>query len=549
MMTSGGSGSGLAAGVSVSVIVILALVGIAIFFLLRRRRGERWVRDRASGRSRDDHTRVVLTAPIGEGDYINANYITGYNNKKHAYIACQGPRDITIEDMWRMVWQEKSNTIVMLANLVENGKDGRLTWGHFIAERVIEEKVADYVVRQFSLRNEETGEVRRIRQLHFTSWPDRGTPQYAYPLLAFRRKVHSFDRAIRGPLVVHCSAGVGRTGTFMAIDILIQQAAAEGKIDVFQCIDQLRTQRMNMVQTLDQYVFVYQAMIESSQATVVPCSTLRQTFDELCRSRQIEQQFEVRCTTNQWVKKVKCAALEPNNRGKNRDIAIIPDDQHRPYLLTRWQEGTNYINAVFVHSPMESTVVDLWRLLADHESRTVVMLDDCDISDDQCATYWPLEEGTAQQFGPFQVELMQTVVSATSFVTVREFNVTKSKEETPTVVKQFQLMGVWSQGASLPSNKTVVLELLGLLEKWQQMSGNGPVTVHCSNGASRCGLLCAASYVLEQLKLEQEVDVFHAVQHVRTTRPQLVTDTEQYRFLYEIALEYMSQYDEYANFR
>ncbi|KAK2156063.1 hypothetical protein NP493_2005g00006 [Ridgeia piscesae] len=451
--------------------------------------------------------------------------------------------------MWRMVWQVESNTIVMLANLNENDKEkcsqywpeksGKRTWGHFTTESISEEKVADYVVRQFTLRNQETGEVRRIRQLHFTSWPDRGTPQYAYPLLAFHRKVHSFDRAIRGPLVVHCSAGVGRTGTFMAIDILIQQAAAEGKIDVSQCIRQLRTQRMNMVQTLDQYVFVYQAMIESSQATVVPCSTLKQTFEELCKNRQIEQQFERLSALKPLTKKVRCAALEPNNVGKNRNVDIIPDDQQRLFLVTPAKEGNNYINAVYVHgykelnaniitqSPMTSTVVDLWRMLADYDSRTVVRLDDCDVTDDQCATYWPTDEGTAQQFGPFQVELVQTVVSATTFVTVREFNLTRagSNKQNPTVVKQFQLTGVWSQGASLPSNKKVVLELLGLVEKWQQMSGNGPVTVHCSDGASRCGLLCAASYVLEQLKVEQEVDVFHAVQHVRTTRPQLVTDT------------------------
>ncbi|KAK2181220.1 hypothetical protein NP493_405g00003 [Ridgeia piscesae] len=92
--------------------------------------------------------------------------------------------------------------------------------------------------------------MRKIRQLHFTAWPDKGTPDYAYPLLAFHRKVRSFDQERRGPLLVHCSAGVGRTGTFIAIDILTQQAAAEGAVDVFECVNLLRTQRISMVQTL-----------------------------------------------------------------------------------------------------------------------------------------------------------------------------------------------------------------------------------------------------------------------------------------------------------
>ncbi|KAI0209894.1 Receptor-type tyrosine-protein phosphatase kappa [Lamellibrachia satsuma] len=304
-------------------------------------------------------------------------------------------------------------------------------------------------------------------------------------------------------------------------------------------------------------------MIESSQATVVPCSRLRQTYDELCRKRQIVEQFERLSALKPLVKKVTYAALQPNNVAKNRNVDIIPDDQLRPYLLTPWKGSTNYINAVFVHgykernayivaqSPMTTTVVDMWRLLADHESRTVVMLDDSDVTDDQCSTYWPTKEGTTQQFGPFKVKLVQTGLSATSNIIMREFTLAKSgsNKESATVVKQFHLTNAWSQGASLPSNKTVVIELMGLVEKWQQHSGNGPVTIHCSDGASRCGLLCAASYVLEHLKVEQEVDIFHAVQHIRTTRPQLITDLDQYGFLYEIALEYMSLFDEYANFR
>ncbi|KAK2181221.1 hypothetical protein NP493_405g00026 [Ridgeia piscesae] len=406
--------------------------------------------------------------------------------------------------------------------------------------------------------------MRKIRQLHFTAWPDKGTPDYAYPLLAFHRKVRSFDQERRGPLLVHCSAGVGRTGTFIAIDILTQQAAAEGAVDVFECVNLLRTQRISMVQTLDQYVYVYQAIIESSEVTVVPCSQLKDAFDELCRDTKLSKQFQHLNALKPLTKTTHCAALEPNNVGKNRVIEIIPDDQHRPYLMTPCKEGNNYINAVFVHgykernayivaqSPMTSTVVDMWRLLYDHESHTVIMLD-VESDTDDCATYWPVKKDEKSQYGPFEVELLETNVSENPNVTVREFKLIKSarcqSSGDPTVVKHFHLKSGWTKAESVPGTKTVVLDLLDLVEKWQQQSGNGPVIMHCSDGAGRSGLVCAASYMLEHLKIEQEVDVFHAVQHVRTTRPQLVNDLSQYRFLYELALAYMSQFDTYANFQ
>ncbi|KAI0224033.1 hypothetical protein LSAT2_024929 [Lamellibrachia satsuma] len=475
-----------------------------------------------------DHTRVVLPTDNGPSDYINANHIMGYKEKANAYLATQGPKDWTIEDVWRMVWQEKTNTVVMLANLYELGKEkcsrywpekGKTqTWGHFIAESISEEQFADYVIREFTLKNQELKKMRKIRQLHFTAWPDKGTPEYAYPLLAFHRKVHSFDSERRGPLLVHCSAGVGRTGTFIAIDILIQQAAAEGKVDIFNCVNLLRTQRMDMVQTLAQYVFVFQALVDTSEDSVIPCYQLTQSFNELCQGNKLYEQFKRLNALKTLTKNHTSAALQPNNVEKNRIIEIIPDDQHRPYLVTPWKEGTNYINAVCVHgykqrnayiltqSPMTTTVVDMWRLLNDHESRAVIMLDDIDVTDDP--------------------------------------------GDGATVVRQFHLKrNSWNKDESVPSNKTVLLDLLDMVEKWQQQSGNKPITLHCSDGAGRCGVVCAASYILEHLKIEQEVDVFHAVQHIRTTRPQLITDLAQYRFLYQVALAFMSQFDTYANFQ
>ncbi|KAK2172546.1 hypothetical protein NP493_950g01060 [Ridgeia piscesae] len=543
----GGLSAGGAAGVSIGVILLLAGIAAAVvfvFFRLRRLFGKNEREDIAM-----DHNMEGAGQENIDFDYENEaeDEVDGrvaVADTTGLYMNVQKVnRGIKVADLaayfedkrhrngFQKEFAEKTNTIVMLANLYELGREKcnkywplkkkTETWGPFVVESTKEEQFADYVIRDFTLKNLELKKVRRIRQLHFTAWPDKGTPDYAYPLLAFHRKVHSFDSERRGPLLVHCSAGVGRTGTFIAIDILTQQAAAEGKVDVFQCVNLLRSQRMDMVQTL--------------------------RLNALKTS----------------IKNTKSAALEPKNVDKNRNIEIIPDDQHRPYLVTPWKEGTNFINAVTVHgykqrnayiitqSPMTKTVVDLWRLLNDHESHTVVMLDDVDDTDGY-TIYWPTKENPKCQYGPFEVELTETNFSENPNVTFRDFKLTKASksDDNAVVVRQFHLKrNSWNMGEPVPSNKMVFLDLLNMVEKWQQLSGNGPITVHCSDGASRCGVLVAASYILEHLKIEQEVDVFHAVQHVRTTRPQLVTDLTQYRFLYQVALAYMSQFDTYANFQ
>ncbi|KAK2191690.1 hypothetical protein NP493_48g07132 [Ridgeia piscesae] len=492
----------------------------------------------------EDHYYYVVWLQVDEGTRVNVTQIQHdvHSNRFESYIT--GLVYNTHYSVWVEAFRQQdknheggthTDDAIFKTDCIEKGKTS--TWGSFKIESISEQKFADYVIREFSLKNEALKKMRRMRQFHFTGWPDLGTPEFAYPLLAFHRKVHSFDSERRGPLVVHCSAGVGRTGTFIAIDILTEQAKAEGKVDVFHCVSLLRTQRMNMVQTLEQYIFVYQALLELNEVAIIACSELKQTFDELCKSSKLAEQFERLNALKPVRKNVKCAALEPKNVSKNRVIKIIPDDRHRPHLSTPWTEGNDYINAVFVHgykernayiitqSPMTATVVDLWRLLNDHESRTVVMLDHSDVTDDECASYCPSQTDVKCKYGPFEVELVDTVSTKNAKVTVRELKFSKSNRsgDSGTVIKQFQLNNSWSRDSPLPSNATVLVDLLDAVEKWQQQNGNGPIVIHCTDGASRSGLVCAASYLLEHMKVEQEVDVFHAVQHIRTTRPQLIT--------------------------
>ncbi|NXU65840.1 PTPRE phosphatase, partial [Horornis vulcanius] len=221
-----------------------------------------------------DHSRVILTQIDGvpPSDYINASYIDGYK-EKNKFIAAQGPKQETVNDFWRMIWEQKSAIIVMLTNLKERKEEkcfqywpdqGCWTYGSIrvsVEDCIV---LVDYTIRKFCVQSLHEGckAPRLVTQLHFTSWPDFGVPFTPIGMLKFLKKVKTLNPAHAGPIVVHCSAGVGRTGTFIVIDAIIDMMHAEQKVDVFEFVSRIRNQRPQMVQTDMQYSFIYQALLE-----------------------------------------------------------------------------------------------------------------------------------------------------------------------------------------------------------------------------------------------------------------------------------------------
>ncbi|XP_054027677.1 receptor-type tyrosine-protein phosphatase eta [Dryobates pubescens] len=220
-----------------------------------------------------DISRVKLSDQgPGSGDYINANYMPGYNSKK-AFIAAQGPLPNTIDDFWRMVWEKNIYSIVMLTKCVEQArtkceqywpdKESK-SYGDIIVTMVSEIVLPEWTIRDFTVEKANTPESHTVRQFHFTSWPDHGVPETTDLLINFRHLVHEYSsqNPIDSPTLVHCSAGVGRTGTFIAIDRLIQQMEMESTVDVYGVVYDLRMHRPLMVQTEDQYVFLNQCVMD-----------------------------------------------------------------------------------------------------------------------------------------------------------------------------------------------------------------------------------------------------------------------------------------------
>ncbi|XP_078196874.1 tyrosine-protein phosphatase non-receptor type 5 isoform X13 [Callithrix jacchus] len=217
------------------------------------------------------HSRVCLTSPDPDdplSSYINANYIRGYGGEEKVYIATQGPIVSTVADFWHMVWQEHTPIIVMITNIEEMNEKCTEYWPEeqvvYDGVEITVQKVIhteDYRLRLISLKS--GTEERGLKHYWFTSWPDQKTPDRAPPLLHLVREVEEAAQQEGphcAPIIVHCSAGIGRTGCFIATSICCQQLRQEGVVDILKTTCQLRQDRGGMIQTCEQYQFVHHVM-------------------------------------------------------------------------------------------------------------------------------------------------------------------------------------------------------------------------------------------------------------------------------------------------
>ncbi|CAL8296546.1 unnamed protein product [Boreogadus saida] len=246
-----------------------------------------------------DSSRVKLSIQGSQfDDYINASYMPGYNSKKE-YIGAQGPLPVTVNEFWRMVWEKNIQTLVMLTRCNEQGRvkcekywpEDSKHFGNNTVTMTSEITLEDWTIREFDIKNVKTAETRSVRHFHFTAWPDHGVPESTELLINFRHLVreHMDQYSANSPTVVHCSAGVGRTGTFIAIDRLIFQIERESVVDVYGTIHDLRMHRTLMVQTEDQYVFLNQCALDIIRSrTGTNVDLIYQNTDAMCLYENIE---------------------------------------------------------------------------------------------------------------------------------------------------------------------------------------------------------------------------------------------------------------------
>ncbi|VDO07815.1 unnamed protein product [Rodentolepis nana] len=489
-----------------------------------------------------DHSRVILSRVDGDmdSDYINANFLTGYNHKC-SYIATQGPLPNTICDFWRMIWEQHCSTIVAMTRLEErdrvkceqywptsclptnallsptksadwlsprstltsNSESSQnvgsvggspiatTTYGQITVSLMESVELAYYTIRTFTVQKSGCREKRDVRQLQFTAWPDHGVPNHPAPLLMFLRRVNAEFVPEAGPIVVHCSAGVGRTGAYIVLDILLQQMHHENAVDVLSVVTQLRSQRNFIVQTEEQYVFIYEALLEAALSgnTELPARQLRGHWhklmvpccpeDELLQTQNSDSDplantglaLEFDQLVNQTVGPVASLVAHQSPGGllacgddycdtsgdiasgaisvnipKNRGgFEVIPCESNRVKLSPiRGVEGSDYINASYIDSyrlrsafiatqtPFPAFVEDFWRMIWESGSCIIVQLDPYDF--DKEPPYWPTEE--AARYGFLVAEPLATY-DMTVYV-LREFRLTDAKSGQSRIIRLFE---------------------------------------------------------------------------------------------------------------
>ncbi|XP_036409566.1 receptor-type tyrosine-protein phosphatase F isoform X11 [Megalops cyprinoides] len=519
-----------------------------------------------------DHSRVILSSVDGVpgSDYINANYIDGYR-KQNAYIATQGPLPETFSDFWRMVWEQRANTIVMMTRLEEKSRvkcdqywpiRGTETYGMIQVTMLDTVELATYSVRTFALYKNGSSEKREVRQFQFMAWPDHGVPEYPTPILAFLRRVKACNPADAGPMVVHCSAGVGRTGCLIVIEAMLERMKHEKTVDIYGHVTCMRSQRNYMVQTEDQYIFIHEALLEAATCgnTEVPARNLYAHIQKLTQVppgetvTAMELEFKRLANSKAHTSRFISANL-PCNKFKNRLVNIMPFESTRVCLQPiRGVEGSDYINASCIdgyrqqkaylatQGPLAETTEDFWRMLWEHNSTIVVMLTKLrEMGREKCHQYWPAERSARYQY--FVVDPMAEY-NMPQYI-LREFKVTDARDGQSRTIRQFQFTDWPEQG--VPKTGEGFIDFIGQVHKTKEQFGqDGPITVHCSAGVGRTGVFITLSIVLERMRYEGVVDLFQTVKTLRTQRPAMVQTEDQYQLCYRAALEYLGSFDHYA---
>uniref|UniRef100_A0A7N8XS09 protein-tyrosine-phosphatase n=1 Tax=Mastacembelus armatus TaxID=205130 RepID=A0A7N8XS09_9TELE len=519
-----------------------------------------------------DHSRVILSSIEGVpgSDYMNANYIDGYR-RQNAYIATQGSLPETFGDFWRMVWEQHTANIIMMTKLEEKSRvkcdqywptRGTETYSLIQVTLLDTVELATYSVRTFALYKSGSNEKREVRHFQFTAWPDHGVPEHPTPFLAFLRRVKACNPPDAGPMVVHCSAGVGRTGCFIVIDAMVERIKHEKTIDIYGHVTLMRSQRNYMVQTEDQYIFIHDALLEAVTCgnTEVPARNLYSYIQRLTQIEPgenvtgMELEFKRLASAKAHTSRFVSANL-PCNKFKNRLVNIMPYETTRVCLQPiRGVEGSDYINASFIdgyrqqkayiatQGPLAETTEDYWRMLWEHNSTIVVMLTKLrEMGREKCHQYWPAERSARYQY--FVVDPMAEY-NMPQYI-LREFKVTDARDGQSRTVRQFQFTDWPEQG--VPKSGEGFIDFIGQVHKTKEQFGqDGPITVHCSAGVGRTGVFITLSIVLERMRYEGVVDIFQTVKMLRTQRPATVQTEDQYQFCYRASLEYLGSFDHYA---
>ncbi|KAM9753864.1 receptor-type tyrosine-protein phosphatase zeta-like isoform 1-T3 [Menidia menidia] len=494
--------------------------------------------------SAEDRHRTPLLLDSGEEgkstDRINTNYVQGFKGSQ-SYITTRGPLASCVEDFWKTIWEKNVGVIVMISDQEGKGKRGgdwfwppetQEEYGSLLVTEKKSKVRAFYTQRTFTVRSTKKGSEkdRTVELYHYTQWPDGGVPEFALPLLSFVRK-SSRARRGPGPVLVHGSTG-DQAGVFMVLDGGLKQIKDEGSVDVKGLLKHIHTQSHWQVQTQEQFVFIYDALVEAILfgETEVEETHLHKYVDELFTTQttggtQMQEQFQLVCGS---------AALE------NRDCSVIPVD--RPLMSDSSEETLDHIKASFVsgyrmrrefiitQNPLPGTIGDFWRMIWEQRVQLIVSLPGTEGG--ESGVLWPHREPV--NYGTFTVtETSKTCSSlSTEDVLVVHHYLLEATQGESVLEVRLCSAPCWPDPDGPPSRSLELLSLVG----GGAPGGETPTAVHDQVGGVRSSSFCLLSSLTQQLEAEGSVDVFQTAKLLNLMRPGSFRHIEQYQFLYKAVL-------------
>uniref|UniRef100_A0A7N4V5E8 protein-tyrosine-phosphatase n=1 Tax=Sarcophilus harrisii TaxID=9305 RepID=A0A7N4V5E8_SARHA len=481
-----------------------------------------------------DHSRVRLTPLDDEphSDYINANFIPGYSRSQE-FIATQGPMKKTLKDFWRLVWEQQVHTIVMLTVGMENGRvlcehywpldSTPVTYGEITIRLLVEDKEEDWTRREFQVLHGPQNQERWVQQLQFTAWPDHGVPEAPSSLVAFAELVQERVQAAPSisPTLVHCSAGVGRTGTFVALVRLLQELQEEQVVDVFYTVYALRLYRPLMIQTPTQYIFLHSCLLdkilEEPAESLVSQPILVKNFSQHHAKRLAHsnagflKEYEVRSgyplpTLNQIL-------VHLGSLGGHSLSRVLP------------QGGPSGRDQVALAGPVKAE--EFWQLVWEYEACVVVSLLGTEMAL-LIQGWWPVLE---QPICTKSLAVHWVAESEAAGWSCLHLNIThKEEKELPVDLLRFPC---WECGQEPPA-QTLLPFLSAVGQCCSQAGGKKPATllVYASSGMVQLGMLLAMERLLEQAGSQCSVDVFGVVLQLARACGSMTPTLDQYIYLY-----------------
>ncbi|KAL4220594.1 Tyrosine-protein phosphatase non-receptor type 4 [Mactra antiquata] len=499
-------------------------------------------------------------------DYINASYIKAQDGTV-GFIATQAPAKSAVNDFWLMVWEQSSPMIVMLTSIVDDETSqcerywpdtgSSATYGSI---QVTCESCDEYVIqtiRRLTIKHDNEDEVINVVHHQFTDWPDNGCPASAISFIDFHQKYRSIKDTTSktGPVVVHCTAGIGRTGVFIGLDYLYDEGLATGYVNIYKCVENLREQRVDMVHGSHQYDFLYKAL---AQTFALECQLVNRSSlqDALTRLRTVDIEHGGNSRLDYLFKNIRdslvldtsdIATLDviQERRRKDRPTSDVPDMKYRADL-----PNGSYINAVVFNTykqrdtmvatqmPTPETLGDFCQLILHRKCETVVMLNQCDPNDKTLGYYWTKHKKHIT-IGNLKITNIEEDKKSDVDYIMRTLKIEQKQENTVHEVTMIQYKG-WKTIEHVPTTNNL-LHLIKLCRQYVNKSSDRRLLVHCMNGSEQSGLVCALYNILDQLDTENEICITSIVRHILARLPAAITSAEQLEACFSVACTYIAE--------